>query len=310
MSQTPNQSNNILARAAIIFYHANCMDGFGAAYAFHQLAEPMYLGNVEYVPISYGDSPEAAHRSFIGHDVYILDFSFSKAILLGLCAYANQVYLFDHHKTAVELLGDWIEASEKRPSNLTLRFDMERSGAMITWETLNSKFHSGIQDFPKPSPGLLQYIEDRDLWRFKLNRSKEVNAVIAITDKDFYAYNTLSMDISYDIGGVVAAGKALVKQHENICAEIVRDASSRLFVGADGTAYEGLAANCTPQFSSEVGNQLAQLSETFGATYHITKEGKVKWSLRSIGDYDVTVIAKHFGGGGHRNAAGFTGELT
>ena len=28
-------------------------------------------------------------------------------------------------------------------------------------------------------------------------------------------------------------------------------------------------------------------------------------SLRSVGDYDVSAIAKTFGGGGHRNAAGF-----
>jgi phosphoesterase RecJ-like protein len=30
--------------------------------------------------------------------------------------------------------------------------------------------------------------------------------------------------------------------------------------------------------------------------------------LRSIGDFDVSKIALEFGGGGHKNAAGFSGK--
>jgi phosphoesterase RecJ-like protein len=40
-----------------------------------------------------------------------------------------------------------------------------------------------------------------------------------------------------------------------------------------------------------------------------TKPGVLKGSLRSRGDVDVAEIAASFGGGGHRNAAGFTSEL-
>ncbi|HTQ09753.1 MAG TPA: bifunctional oligoribonuclease/PAP phosphatase NrnA [Fimbriimonadaceae bacterium] len=36
------------------------------------------------------------------------------------------------------------------------------------------------------------------------------------------------------------------------------------------------------------------------------KEGRTRCSLRSRGDYDVAAVARHFGGGGHRNAAGCT----
>jgi oligoribonuclease NrnB/cAMP/cGMP phosphodiesterase (DHH superfamily) len=43
----------------------------------------------------------------------------------------------------------------------------------------------------------------------------------------------------------------------------------------------------------------------FSASYFI-KEGKKIYSLRSRGDFDVSVIAKAFGGGGHKNAAGFS----
>jgi nanoRNase/pAp phosphatase (c-di-AMP/oligoRNAs hydrolase) len=30
------------------------------------------------------------------------------------------------------------------------------------------------------------------------------------------------------------------------------------------------------------------------------------YSLRSIGDFDVSELAKRYGGGGHKNSAGFT----
>lgn len=39
------------------------------------------------------------------------------------------------------------------------------------------------------------------------------------------------------------------------------------------------------------------------------KDGKFKFSLRSKGDLDVSTIATFYGGGGHKNAAGFTEKL-
>lgn len=47
-------------------------------------------------------------------------------------------------------------------------------------------------------------------------------------------------------------------------------------------------------------------SGTFGLCWYYTKDGTIACSLRSNGDYDVSAIAKVFGGGGHKNAAGFT----
>lgn len=39
-----------------------------------------------------------------------------------------------------------------------------------------------------------------------------------------------------------------------------------------------------------------------------SKPGRIRCSIRSRGDYDVAAVARHFGGGGHRNAAGCTFE--
>ena len=73
-----------------------------------------------------------------------------------------------------------------------------------------------------------------------------------------------------------------------------------------GCLYPGLAANCPPFLTSDVGHELANQSGTFGLCWTLNKDKPVaNCSLRSNGDYDVSAIAKAFGGGGHKNAAGF-----
>jgi len=59
---------------------------------------------------------------------------------------------------------------------------------------------------------------------------------------------------------------------------------------------------------SEVGNHLCEKfpEAAFSVSYCDRADGKRSYSLRSIGEFDVSAIAKQFGGGGHRNAAGFT----
>ena len=78
----------------------------------------------------------------------------------------------------------------------------------------------------------------------------------------------------------------------------------------DGSA--GLAANCPPHLASDVGNELAKRSGTFGLCWCLDKDNQCKVSLRSDrehGDYDVSAICRAFGGGGHRNAGGFVIDI-
>ena len=72
---------------------------------------------------------------------------------------------------------------------------------------------------------------------------------------------------------------------------------------------QGLAANCPFHLQSDVGHELANQSGTFGLLWCIDKDNRCKCSLRSNGEYDVSAIAKAFGGGGHRNAAGFQVDI-
>jgi len=67
----------------------------------------------------------------------------------------------------------------------------------------------------------------------------------------------------------------------------------------------GIAVNANALFASELGNLLAEQSGTFGLIWQLSGDGEIKASLRSKGDFDVAAIAARYGGGGHRNAAGF-----
>ena len=109
-------------------------------------------------------------------------------------------------------------------------------------------------------------------------------------------------------------GAAILRAHEQNVQSVVKGSARKCKLStytADsyGAIFEGLAANCPPHLQSDVGHELANQSGTFGLLWSIDKDGQCKCSLRSNGEYDVSAIAKAFGGGGHRNAAGFTTDI-
>ena len=290
------------ADKALVLYHANCADGFGAAFAFWELNPYNDSKSVLYHPINYG---EDIHHSIIEddrakYDLWIVDFSLPLDQLRILADVYNQVTVIDHHLTFINAIEEY--QGTEFPHNLNLIWDTNRSGAMLTWDYLIQLFYSPSRQKPK----LLEYIQDRDLWQFKLPGSKEVNAVIAATPKNFHDYNDLRRQIAYSEETVIASGKLLLAQHEKIVDDIVQASRSLEIYGTAGESYRGRLANCTGHFASDVGNKLAELSGTFGGTWCEGHDGTVKFSLRSIGDYNVEAIAKQYGGGGHKNAAGFS----
>lgn len=276
---------------ALVIYHANCMDGFGAAWAFHKLREDTYEeGCVTYQAVNYGEPPP--WNLLEKHDhCYILDFSYPRSILLQISYLFEKTLVLDHHKTAREDLENW----PTKPNNLFITFDMEQSGAGLTWRTFSSK---------EPPP-LIQYIEDRDLWRFKLFRSKETNAYIANETKDFAVYDKLDLVLTHTPELAQSIGEALMNYHQRISEQIAETARPMSIQLLNGENHVGLVCNAPGAFASEVGNILAKRSRTFGCTHYVDKDGSVKFSLRSEGDYDVSRIALAYGGGGHKNASGF-----
>lgn len=295
------------ADKALVLYHANCNDGFGAAWAFNQIS-PYALIDTEYKPVNYGVPIESLldlDQDFSKHDLWVVDFSFSLPTLAMLSGRFNQVVVLDHHKTFIDNLEEFINDGHAPPlpPNLTIVWDLDRSGAGLTWDYLVNTFQPSPQDYKRPP--LVNYVEDRDLWKFKLKFSEQINAVVAATPKEFVEWNILNEEMTWEINTTYTKGVLLLRQHQQICEDIVKLARKVTIYGAVGEQFTGLLVNCTGHYASDVGNILAKQSGTFGGSYYADSDGSTKFSLRSIGDYDVSTIAKCYGGGGHKNAAGF-----
>lgn len=285
-----------------MIFHANCNDGFAAALVAH-----LHLDAAEFLPASYGDPPPDVSL----RDILILDFSYPRADLVRLAAANHSVTVLDHHKTAamdLAFLPDAPTAETWRaslgkgvPMPLTARFDMNRSGAGMAWDW----FSSG-----ESRPALIAYVEDRDLWRFADRDTRAVHAALAAYDLDFRVwYNLmLSMDEPDGLLEIVDEGQVLLRMHDKRCRELI--AQTRRMAELEGFAVP--VCNVPHAFASDVGNLLCQEDPKppFAATYVDTAKGR-HVSLRSTdAGVDVSEIAKKFGGGGHRNAAGFSLSLT
>lgn len=273
----------------LVIYHSPCLDGFTAAWACW-LKHP----DAEFVPGVYGQEPPKC----AGRDVYLLDFSYKRPVLREIVDVACSVTVLDHHKTAEAELGYLLT---KPLSGLNGRFDMEKSGARLAWEW----FHPDTE-----VPWLVRYVEDRDLWRFALPDSKAINAVLFSHDYDFHVWTRLRNDLQ-SVGvreELASAGAAIERKHMKDVRELVSKLrQQRAFRKAWGLhPYMVPVANLPYTMASDAAGMMAETAP-FAATWFEDAERQVVFSLRSHGESgtDVSEIAKLYGGGGHKNAAGF-----
>lgn len=256
----------------IVIYHADCVDGFTAAWA--AWFKYGYSGT-EYIPARYGEAPPAVG----GKEVLIVDFSYPRLVLLEMEREATSIRVLDHHKTAAENLAG-LEFAE---------FDMSRSGAGMAWDALHHP----------PRPPLIDYVQDRDLWLWELPESKAVSAYIALHDRTFETWCVMNSSLLQQFCSCVEMGKTALRVTEQYVEQQAPKASTVKLAG-----YCVPCINTTFATSELVGG-LAEHAP-FAVGWFQRQDGKFVYSLRSRGDFDVTTIAKQFGGGGHKNAAGFT----
>lgn len=272
-------------RPALVIYHGSCTDGFCAAWLLRK-----YLGNdAKYWPTQHGEEPPAK-LDLQNRDIYIVDFSYPRDVLISmneLCKPGKLVVL-DHHKTAAAELADLPFAT----------FDMNKSGARLTWDYLASGPWSNDIIMTIYRNWLVDYTEDRDLWRFALPESRAINAAIRSYPLNFEEWDKLSL---MGVHEIATEGRAIQRYRDQLIESHVRNARTIELAG-----HQITAAPCTAgEIISEVAEKLAE-GMPFGACYFDIPEGYRVFSLRSReGGIDVSDLAKHFGGGGHKHAAGF-----
>ncbi|MCB4358149.1 phosphoesterase [Quatrionicoccus australiensis] len=262
-------------------------------------------------------------------DLFILDFSFAPEVLKELAATAKSVTQIDHHLSARKAWNGLLQAgadgkqSYQHPE-LPLRviFDLDKSGARLAWE----HFHPTTA-----LPLALAHIEDQDMWRFALPGTRAFCRALrqqpfefsnwddilqATADHNSARYRSLleqGVAIESFFGNEIErlANSALrmparLRGEAIDALQAVRHEQESLSNGEQSwLAISGTAINANALFASELGNRLAEQSGSFGLIWQLAGDGEAKVSLRSKGDFDVAAIAQRYGGGGHRNAAGF-----
>lgn len=294
----------------VVVYHGDCQDGFTAAWAVYR----RYGRDPEFFAAKHGQPPPPAEM-IGGKDVLFVDFTYKAPMMIALAALAKSIVILDHHKSAAEDLASFaqFEVGDKssfvaafdrelsRSSRLgeviLAGFDMNRSGAMLTWDFL----------FPDTdAPLLVSIVQDRDLWRFELSHTKQISMWLFSFDYDFNTWDWAANYLESPPNKTIAinCGEAIERKHLKDIGELLKSTAFK----AQFDGHEVWCANMPYTMASDAANILAQRDPSmFGATYYFDGDGTAHFSLRSIkGEgMDVSAIAKKYGGGGHANASGF-----
>lgn len=264
----------------LVIYHANCADGFGGAYCFWKFAKENNL-QVDFHEGRYNrNPPDVTNRR-----VFLVDFSYKRKVIEEMLEIASHITIIDHHKSAIEDLNGL-----SHPKFVKV-FDLTKSGAGLAWDYLF---------IGQPRPKLLDHIEDRDLWRFAIPHTKEIQAALFAEDYDFEKWDELISGGDISLLRMTAAGMAISKKHSRDVKLLVDICTRPMVIGG----YMVPAASIPFMFASEAGHIMAE-NNPFAACYYDTNNYR-EFSLRSARDgIDVSKIAALYGGGGHFHASGF-----
>jgi oligoribonuclease NrnB/cAMP/cGMP phosphodiesterase (DHH superfamily) len=302
----------------IVIYHGGCRDGFCAAWVYnkhfiehYEYGKNALANHLTYHPGFYGQEPPDVKDK----NVVILDFCYPLEVMKIIVRDCESLTWIDHHKTA-QPFNDWLENQPVEDDffrNIKFVFQNDKSGAGLTWNYF----------FPnEPRPWIVDYVEDRDLWAKKLPSTNNINAYIATLKFDFGVWNTAS-DLKLTLAdeyGYIAEMKT--EQYVNeVCKNVYFvDMHSPGYTTKDSPHGDDSCDIIYNEFwkriptvnicqvdCSEVLHELCKRypESPFSLYWFKRQDGMYQYGLRSIGDFDVSSVAKLLGGGGHRNASGF-----
>ena len=274
----------------LVIYHKDCSDGFCAAWL---LVRNLDIPESNTFACHHGDAfPISDDKLRLCTNLYVVDFSYPPSTLRRLAGLVGHVYVYDHHETAIKEL-----ASEDLSDvhNLTLVLDQKRSGARITYDELN------LTD--ETERRIANYVQDRDLWQWRLGHSREINAYLGL-EYDHTRWNNIA---DSDMSEWRKYGALLLVGQQRYVEKIINNDVYRMawhdkivgVVNVSGSVSEIGAAMLDKHSDIDIAMMYFDIYEG-GKRYRVH-------SLRSrVGSgIKVNDIAKAYGGGGHPCAAGF-----
>lgn len=229
-------------------------------------------------------------------EVWVLDFSCPEMVEYE--ERAGAFYWIDHHKTAIQKYGG---------HNFNGYRDIDNSGCELTYWFAENECRPSLSTaklIPLPRP--VELIGAYDTWRWKQLIQEEQDAVLhfhaAVNDFDD-PVSTLRDILRRPalMPHYMTLGEAIHKHDMKIFRRVIeKRAWTSYYRGQRIVSVNGpqtsMLWESVPWYRAE-GTVYCSYTH-FGSYYTV--------SLRSVGDLDVSAIAKEFGGGGHKNAAGFS----
>lgn len=255
-----------------------------------------------------------------GRHLLLLDITL-EASLRQLVEESETTEVCDHHESARALLE---ELAAEYPDKLSVVFDTKRSGARIAWERY----------FPEqPLPPVVAYVEDRDLWQWRLPASREVNEALQVEGllSTFGGIEGLHAEWTPDAATFfdLRTRGALYRRSQRAFLNRLAKGAIRTTVAVRGPAGDTSPAKtynvllcCSPTHASELAHVLleehAPFHERKGWGIHfvavwqpsVLPKRQIFVSIRTARpDVDLSTISTRIiggaGGGGHVAAAGF-----
>ena len=305
LPKSPENVGLDITNDTVVLYHDPCLDGFSSAWVVNTwfvqqgfepvgdtnsmvYAHPATQATVTFTPAQYGGD-RLSDEDADDNNVLLVDFSYPRAELEALASVARCVVVWDHHDSASKDLVGFEGAV----------FDQTMCEALLTHRLL----------FLDEAPRLLDYINDRDLWRWNLSDSREISNALFSYEKSWARWSILSRQLEHpETRDVLVAEGRGIRRHTELKAREMAATASIMTIGG----YEILAAQAM-HYKSEVCEILYRNNpEAIVAVWELV-DGAVIMSLRTAQANDVSVsfVAKDLvaqgiasSGGGHVKAAG------
>lgn len=347
-----------VAKTRLVIIHDTDADGICAAWCINKGFKDDY-NSVLLIPQRAGTNtiPEGLTEN---DTVFMVDRTYPWAVLFQLSQQVFSVTVIDHHKSA---MNDYMHEIDTKDitvdshtfsltessilfdyGNITVNIDTNHSACMLAHLWVLE--HGTDPDTSVGTPWFVSYIEDRDIWKWNLPDSKEINAGLHYYGHTFERYDRYvlceipgySLDnIKGDyIGTIRSIGSVVLNTQLKIIKSIAHGptvgfkqlniVSDNLYRGPDLDGKDELrfAIVCVPfTLISDFGSYMLNYNGVEDIT-ECAKVGKVAnpfitpdvvlcynevdegFTYSIRSKYDMIWLAKMFNGGGHPNACGFT----
>jgi uncharacterized protein len=293
-----------------VIYHDFCSDGTACLW----IIEDFCNSKTTYIPIGSGQinrlTDENIIEKFSGKNVIFADIIPTKEQFNILKKNCHFVTIIDHHLSSLNVFEDYVDQDYNSVNYVgphhNVFIDMNKSACQMVWDY----FYHDVE-----RPWAIDYIGDRDLYKFELPNSKEINlAMFKLRLINPTGLTQLTNYSDADKCELIEKGTVYLTEENLQCMKWGKNAKYCKFYVND-QIYDIWSLSCPSALRSCVGNFMCgtklpnENNPDFTIIWRLSTDKSEYWiSLRGNGKHDLDAIAKQLDstGGGHYDASGLT----